>query len=166
MALKQQAALALVGVMLSTSVISAQKVAPSAAASKVPARSVKSLINGAAVDRDQTPLPNATVRLRNLQVNKVEQTVATNKSGEFSFSVEPDVPYVVELADQTGRIIAVGDVITVVNGEVAGAVVAIPSKLPALAGIFGETASSVLSAVAGTGLTVVDPDVPPLSPEK
>lgn len=166
MRLKPQLAMALVGMMLSTPVISAQQLASTAAAAKGSARLVKSLINGVAVDREQTPLPKATVRLRNLQLNKIEQTVATNKTGEFSFSVEPDVPYVVELADQAGRILAVGDVITVVSGEVAGAVVAIPSKLPALAGIFGETASSVLSAVAGTGLTVVDPNVPPLSPEK
>ena len=41
--------------------------------------------------------------------------------------------------------------LTVSTGEVAGAVVAIPTKLPALAGIFGETASSVLSAVGPVG---------------
>jgi hypothetical protein len=158
--------LALVGIILSTSAVSAQQLTSSATAPKAAGRLIKSLIDGVAVDRDRTPLPKATVRLRNLQASQIEQTLTTNKSGEFSFSVTPDVPYVVELADQTGRIIAVGDVITVSTGEVAGAVVAIPTKLPALAGIFGETASSVLSAVAGTGLTVVDPNVPPLSPEK
>ena len=69
-------------------------------------------------------MPNATVRLRNLQTNKVEQTTTANERGEFSFAALPDVPYVVEIADYTGRIVAVGDVITAQAGEVAGAVVA------------------------------------------
>ena len=130
------------------------------------ARKVKSMVNGVAVDSDKTPLPNARVRLRNLQVNEVEKVATANQLGEFNFAIAPDVPYVVELADQSGNIVAVSDVLVANAGEVAGAVISLPSKLPALAGMFGETASSVLSAVAGTGLTVVDPDLPPLSPEK
>lgn len=166
MIVNQQLRMAIVGILLSASVLSAQRLSPPASSARSAGRIVKSLIDGVVVDRDRNPLPKATVRLRNLQVNQVEQTVTTNRSGEFTFSVTPDVPYVVELVDQTGRIVAVGDVITVATGEVAGALVSIPSQLPALAGIFGETASSVLSAIAGTGLTVVDPAVPPLSPEK
>ena len=73
---------------------------------------------------------------------------------------QPDVPYVVEIADQAGRIVAVGDVIVANAGEVAGAMVTLPSRLPALAGVFGDTASSVMSAATGTGLTVVDPTLP------
>lgn len=164
----------LAGMVLATCVVTAQTGAvPSAKAlSTKPAlaargaRTVKSMINGVAVDVDKTPLPNASVRLRNLQANAIEQVTTANQLGEFSFAVLPDVPYVIELADQTGRIVAVGDVVIASTGEVAGAVVAIPSRLPALAGVFGETAGSVLSAATGMGLTVVDPALPELSPKK
>jgi hypothetical protein len=172
---------ALAGVVLSTSNDSAQQaVRPGTAAVKgvkaarqsanaaaqKAASDIRSLINGVAIDSDQTPLPNATIRLRNIDANEIEQIVTANARGEFSFIARPDVTYVVEIADQAGRIVAVGDVITANAGEVAGAVVALPSRLPALAGVFGDTASSILAAAAGTGLTVVDPTLPKLSPRE
>ncbi len=173
---------ALVGVALSTSLVSAQQAGPSGtavvtkgvkaarqsanAAAQKAASNIRSLINGTAIDSDQRPLPNATIRLRNIEKNEIEQVVTANEMGEFSFIARPDVPYVVEIADQAGRIVAVGDVIMANAGEVAGAVVTLPSRLPALAGVFGDTASSVMSAVTGTGLTVVDPALPKLSPRE
>jgi hypothetical protein len=169
---------ALAGVVLATSIVSAQQaVRPGAAAVKASrqtanaaaqraGRDMRSLINGVAVDGDQSPLPNAVIRLRNLDVNEIEQVVTANEIGEFSFVARPDVPYVIEIADHAGRIIAVGDVIMANAGEVAGAVVSLPSRLPALAGVFSDTASSVMSAAAGTGLTVVDPALPKVSPTK
>ena len=172
---------ALAGVVLCTSVVSAQQAVPSGtaaakgvkaarqsanAAAQKAASNIRSLINGTAIDSDQTPLRNATIRLRNIANNEIEQVVTANEVGEFSFIAKPDVPYVVEIADQAGRIVAVGDVIMANAGEVAGAVVALPSRLPALAGVFGDTASSVMSAATGTGLTVMDPTLPKLSPRE
>lgn len=169
---------ALAGVVLSTSIVSAQQaVRPGTAAIKATrqtataaaqksARDIKALINGVAVDSTQTPLPNATVRLRNLEANEIEQIITANELGEFSFVAQPNVPYVVEIADRAGRIVAVGDVLMANVGEVAGAVVSLPSRLPALAGVFGDTASSVMSAATGTGLTVVDPTLPKVSPTR
>lgn len=172
---------ALASVVLSTSLVSAQGAArpgtaaatkgvkaarQSANAAAQKASTIRSLINGTAIDSDQQPLPNATIRLRNIEKNEIEQVVTANEMGEFSFIARPDVPYVVEIADQAGRIVAVGDVIMANAGEVAGAVVALPARLPALAGVFGDTASSIMSAVTGTGLTVVDPTLPKLSPRE
>ena len=88
---------ALAGVVLSTSIVSAQQaVRPGTAAAKVArqsakaaaqraAKDIRSLINGVAIDSDQTPLPNATIRLRNLEDNTIEQVVTANARGEFSF---------------------------------------------------------------------------------
>lgn len=169
---------ALAGVVLSTSIVSAQQAArpettaikatrqTATAAAQKSARDIKSLINGVAVDSTQTPIPNATVRLRNLEANEIEQKATANQLGEFSFVAQPNVPYVVEIVDRAGRIVAVGDVIVANAGEVAGAVVALPSRLPALAGVFADTASSVISAATGTGLTVVDPALPKVSPTR
>jgi hypothetical protein len=170
-------AVTLAGVVLSTSIVSAQQVVRLASTSKAvrPAvkagalragREARSLINGVAMDSDRHPLKQARVRLRNLEINEVEQTALSSERGEFSFAVRPDVPYVVELTDQTGRVVAVGDIVTTNIGEVAASIVSLPSRLPALAGMFGDTASSVISAATGTGLTVVDPDLPKVSPRE
>jgi hypothetical protein len=123
------------------------------------------LINGTATDNNAAPLPNATVRLRNLASNQIEQVTTANQLGQFTFIAQPEIPYVVEIADRVGRILAVGDIITTQAGDVAGAIISIPSRVPAVAGMFGETASSVASASTGAGITVLDP-LPPLSPEK
>ena len=129
-------------------------------------REARSLINGVAMDSDRHPLKQVRLRLRNLEINEVEQTALSSERGEFSFAVRPYVPYVVELTDQTGRVVAVGDIVTTNIGEVAASIVSLPSRLPALAGMFGDTASSVISAATGTGLTVVDPDLPKVSPRE
>ena len=64
-----------------------------------------------------------------------------------------------------GRVVAVGDVVMANVGEVAGAVVR--SVPPAGArGLFGDTASSVISAATGIGLRVVDPTLPKVSPTR
>lgn len=125
----------------------------------------QALINGTAVDSQSAPLANATIRLRNLSANQIEQVVTANQAGQFTFIARPEIPYVVEVADRVGNILAVGDIITAQTGEVAGAIIAIPSRMPAVAGVFGNTASSVFSAATGSGIAVIEPP-PPLSPEK
>ena len=164
---------ALVGVVLSTAMVSSQQAprpttAPTEArrSSRTTSRAIVSLINGVAVDRDRKPLPNASIRLRDLQRNEIVQSATANELGEFSFVATPGVPYVVEVADRDGRVVAVGDVVMANVGEVAGAVVALPSHLPPLATVFSDTASSVRSAATSAGLMVVDPLLPKVSPTR
>lgn len=169
----QRLKFAMAGVFLSAALVSAQIVRPLAPLG--PGTTVgpalggtgQALISGTAVDAGEAPLPNITVRLRNLQTNQVEHTTTANGAGEFMFVARPDIPYVVEIADTAGRVIAVGDVIVAQAGDVAGAVVTVPTRLPAMAGMFADTAGSVVSAAAGTGVTAVETAVLPfLSPEK
>src|ERR1700687_1287623 len=87
------------------------------------------VIHGTAVDINSSPLPHATVRLRNLQTNQIEQISSSNQIGEFSFGAQPEIPYVVEIADQAGRIVAVGEGVVVHAGDVAGAIVSISTRL-------------------------------------
>ena len=142
--------MALAGVVLSTSIVSAQQaVRPGTAASAAPVcrsrgaarrKDIRSLINGVAIDSDQIAAAERHGSPAKSRDNEIEQVVTANARGEFTFVARPDVPYVVEIADQAGRIVAVGDVIVANAGEVAGAIVPLPSRLPALAGLFGDTA--------------------------
>ena len=96
------------------------------------ARNGQGMIHGTAVDRDSSPLPNATVRLRNLVSGEIEKVLNANQAGEFTFIVQPEIPYVVEIADQAGQMLAVGNVVTAQAGEVAGSIVStVPVRLPA-----------------------------------
>jgi hypothetical protein len=108
------------------------------------------------------PLPNAGP----LQSSRARRAgVDRSATGEFTFAARPEIPYVVEVVDTAGRVLAVGDVVIAQSGDVAAAVVSIPSRLPGLASMFSETASSIVSAASGTGITVIDPR-PRLSPER
>jgi hypothetical protein len=135
------------------------------------AQDATSMIHGAAQDTDGSMLPSAPVQLRNLESNKVELISRSNQRGEFNFAAHPETPYVVEIADRTGQIIAVGEVVVPHAGEVAGTIVAIPTRLSAQS-IFGQTAGSVVSAATGAGITVLgsaavpQPLPPTASPEK
>lgn len=124
-----------------------------------------SVIQGTALNANGTPVPRARVQLRNLATNRIEQVSATNLAGEFTFFVQPNVPYLVELADTFGRVVAVGNLLTMQAGEVAAAVVTLPG-LPAVAGLFGDTVASVMSAAAGVGITAIEDVLPPDSPRQ
>jgi hypothetical protein len=167
--------MALAGVMLSTCAVSAQQPVRlvAAAAPREPAGAgvrstsvIKSLISGVAVDSHQKPLPKARLRLRNLEINAIEQNATANNNGEFSFAARPNVPYVVEIADQAGRIIAVSDVIVANAGEVVGGKVALPTYAPPKSVTLVETASTVVSAGTRAGVAVVNPELPTLSPRQ
>jgi hypothetical protein len=126
----------------------------------------KCLIRGTATTPDAVPVPEKAVRLRNLDTSLIEQVSATSRTGEFSFVASAEVPYVVEIADEPGRVIAVGPVVLARSGEVAGSPLVIPAAMPAYAGSFRSTAGAVMSAIGGAGLTVLPPATPPLSPEQ
>ena len=126
----------------------------------------KCLIRGTAINANEVPLPAQTVRLRNLNTSTIEQVSVTDQAGVFSFIAAPEIPYIVEIIDQPGRIVAVGDVVIGRAGEVAGGFVMVPASIPAYSNAFKSSAGAVLSALAGTGLTALAPQTPPLSPER
>jgi hypothetical protein len=133
------------------------------------ARNGQGMLHGTAVDRDSSPLPNAMVRLRNLSSGEIEKVLTADQAGEFTFIVTPEIPYVVEIADQAGKVLAIGNVVTAQAGEVAGSIVSVPVRLPAaMAGLMGDTASSVVSAASGAGITALKSaefEPPPASPD-
>ena len=127
------------------------------------------MIRGTVVDADSRPLPNVIVRLRNLASKAIEQTTTANQVGEFAFAVKPDAPYVIEVVNQSGNVVAVGSVVSAQTNGIAGTTVALPVRLTSLASVLGDTAGAVVSAAAGTGITVLQsalPAPPPLSPER
>lgn len=126
----------------------------------------KCVIYGTALDGNAVPLPDMRVRLRNLQTRAIEQVSTTNLIGEFVFVAFPDIPYVVEIGDRSGRALVVSDVMVSRAGGAAGGVLVVPAKLRGYAALFRATAGAVASAVAATGLTLVQSPAPPLTPEK
>ncbi len=129
----------------------------------------QSVIRGTVVDAESHPIPNVTVRLRNMQTRKVDFTTAADQKGEFTFAVQPGIPYAVEVVNPARQVVATGRVIVTQSGDVAGEQIALAAALPEMSRMFADTVGSVISAVAGVGLTTLQstlPGPPPLSPER
>ena len=160
-------AVGLLGIALLADSLSAQtspsRTLPKSANAATRSGSLQSLITGSVIDREALPIREATVRLRNLDTKSLDEATKLNPTGEFRFVAQPGVSYVVELVDSGGRIVAVGDVVTVNAGEIVGTQLSI-----ALTGVVGSTTSSPLpAALSGWGMTVRDEStLPPISPEK
>jgi hypothetical protein len=125
-----------------------------------------SMIQGTAIYADHAPIPYAALRLRNLVTARIEQVTTANYAGDFSFLADPGTPYVVELVDNTGRLLATGGMVSAQAGQTAGALVMLPGRVTTLAGLFGNAAGAIISAAASTGITAVTSTTPPESPEQ
>lgn len=126
----------------------------------------RTVVYGTVLDTSTKPVAAATVRLRNLQSKAIEQVGTTSAAGEFAFPAVPDVPYIVELVDRSGRALVVGDIALAHAGAYTTNVLVLPISGLAYGAGVQATAGSIVSAVLGAGLSVLESPAPPLSPEK
>jgi hypothetical protein len=122
-------------------------------------------ILGNAWNIDNSPIPNAKLRLRNVITGKVAAVTTANEGGQFTFeSVEPG-SYVVELLTTTDKIRTVGHVFTIAPGETVATFVRAGAKVPWFTGFFNNAASAVASSAASEGITAMAPVVRLSSPQ-
>ena len=122
-------------------------------------------ILGNAWNIDNSPIPNARLRLRNVVSGKIAAVTTANEGGQFSFeSIEPG-SYVVELLTTTDKIRTVGHVFTIAPGETVATFVRAGAKVPWFTGFFNNAASAVSSSAASEGITAMAPVVRLSSPQ-
>jgi len=124
------------------------------------------VIVGQVLNSDHTPLAFARVRLRNLDTGGIVGKTSADHLGEFEFVVPTRGNYVAELFDETGRVLAAGEALTVEIGQTVGTLIVLPARGPSLAALFGNSAAAIVSAAAGAGIAAVSATGQPLSPEK
>lgn len=128
----------------------------------------QSRITGFVVTMHEPPraVPNAPVRLRT-NLGKIVATTRTTEKGEFTFVVAEAGAYYAELTDESGRVLAVGDVgetaVSVSPGYVSTTIIRVPV---ALAGPWVNAAKAILAAAASSGIAGVTTTGQPASPEK
>ena len=116
-------------------------------------------IQGGAWHANNTPIPQARLRLRSVVTGKVEAATEANAAGEFTFSGIAEGTYVVELVSDGGRVLAVGQTFTVASGETVATFVRLGPKVPWYNGFFGNAALAVASTAAVVGVTAMAPEV-------
>jgi len=135
--------------------------APGSASSAARSTSVRGVVWNA----DNTPLPNAKVRLRNLQTGRVDAAAAANENGQFTFDSLDAGSYVIELVDDNDKVIAVGHSFRVERGETVATFVRLGARQPRLSGLFSNTAAAVIAAASSAGVTAIGSQAPPASPQ-
>jgi hypothetical protein len=121
---------------------------------------VFSAIQGNALDTMDGALANAAVRLRDARFGQIITTQTTDQSGLFAFRTVDPGSYIVEVmgADQSS-VLAASQVLNVGPGEAVSAVVKLPFKMPALAGILGTStpsAGSLTAQAASAGILATE----------
>ena len=99
------------------------------------------------------PIPNATVRLRNVDTGQLAGTTTTNAAGEFSFTGLPAGNFVVETVAANGTILGTSAVaLTAATMVVTNLTVGASAAAVAAAGGAGAVMGTAAAAGAGAGL--------------
>jgi hypothetical protein len=115
-------------------------------------------ILGAAWNPDNTPIPDARLRLRNVLTGKIEATAIANDAGQFAFTGIETGSYVIELVTGNGKLLSVGHAFTIGPGETVATFIRLGTKVPWFDAFFGNASSAVTAAAASTGVTAIAPE--------
>ena len=130
-----------------------------------PSAATSTSVLGVAWNNDNSPLPAAKVRLRNLHTGRVEATAVTTEIGQFTFSGLEGGAYLIELVGDNGRVMAVGQSFRLEIGETVATFVRLPARQSWLSGAFSNTAAAVIAAASSAGITAIGSPGPPVSPQ-
>src|SRR5688572_28403098 len=131
-------------------------ISPALPGGAVGARSTSIL--GAAWKADNSPIPSARMRLRNVLSGRITATTTAYELGQFSFNDIDGGSYVIELVSENGRVLAIGHTFTVAPGETIATFVRLAAKAPWFSNFFGNAASGLATVAASTGVTAVAPE--------
>jgi hypothetical protein len=129
------------------------------AADDVPLASVA----GSAWQADGTPLPGARLRLRNVTAGQIVAAAIADGEGRFAFKRVSAGQYLVELVDENGRVLALGDVFAAEPGETVATFVRLRDRGRWYDGFFRNAAAAVALSAASQGITAIAPVVRPVS---
>ena len=123
------------------------------------------VVRGVVWAGDNSPVPNAKVRLRNIETGRVISASETSASGQFVFGNVAKGSYLVELVSDNGKVLAVGPTFRIEAGQTISTVVRLPTRRSWYAGMFSNAAAAVIAAASSVGLTAVGTHGPPISPQ-
>jgi hypothetical protein len=115
-------------------------------------------ILGVALSANNTPIPNAKVRLRSIVTGRIAGVAVASDAGRFEFRAIESGSFIVELISDYGKVIAVSRRFAAGPGETVETSVRTGTKVPWFTGFFGNAAAVVSSAAASTGVTALAPE--------
>ena len=112
---------------------------------------------------DNSPVPHALVRLRNVTTGQVVMGAQADAVGRFTFVQVVPSSYVVELVDQGGDVLALGQTFAIGPTETVATFIRLGAQVPWYSGFFSNAAAAALASAASLGVTAVGNGVQPAS---
>lgn len=161
MTARKALAVAAVGLSLVSSGAASGQSAGTGSMQNVPA--TPSSVVGAAWNADSTGIAGARLRLRNVTTGKIAAATRADDHGQFRFEDVGSGSYVIELVDDSGKVLALGHVFTVSRGETVATFVRLGTRVPWFTGFFSNAAAAAISTAASEGITALAPVARPAS---
>lgn len=125
------------------------------------------IIRGSAWSSENTPIRDAKLRLRNVTTGRIEAATVGDAEGQFTFANVAGGTYVVELVNDTGRVLTVGHPFVILPGETVATFVRLGvAKAPGLASFFANAAAAAIASASSLGVTALAPTAPPVSAKR
>jgi len=112
-------------------------------------------ITGTVVNHDNTPVPQARLRLRDVTTGQIVQTTEGNDAGRFTFLKVQPGSYVVELVDRRGSVLALGQMFGLGPLETVTTLIRLAASSSWYSGFFGNAALAALATAAALGVAAV-----------
>lgn len=159
-------ALLLVNVALNQPAALLAQQAPGATSASRPSAALSTgSVAGAAWKGDTTPFPHARIRLRDVVMGRSVARTVADADGRFRFDEVQPGAYAVELLSNDDKVLAVGELFSVIAGKQALTSVRLTSRAPWFGGFFGNAAAAVIAAASTLGVTATGSDGRPVSPQ-
>jgi hypothetical protein len=114
---------------------------------------------------ENSPFPQARLRLRNVETGRTIATTVADDRGQFTFDHVPPGAYVVELVDDTDRVLAVGPLFGVSQEETVTTLVRLATRSPWTSNVFRNAAAAAIAAASTLGITASGSSGLPVSPQ-
>jgi hypothetical protein len=112
-------------------------------------------ITGSVWREGNVAVPGARVRLRNYATGRLADTTQANDLGRFVFRNLEGGHYLLEVVNETGKVLAIGQPLAVAPGETVATFLRLASKAPWLTGFFQNVAAASVSSASSLGVTAI-----------
>ena len=113
-------------------------------------------VTGTVWRRDDSPLPDAPLQLRDVTTGQVVRSTRGDRAGRFTFVKVNAGSYIVELVDESRNVLALGQMFSIGQTETVATFIRLGASASSwYGGFFGSAAAAVLAAAAAAGVTAI-----------
>ena len=112
-------------------------------------------VTGTVWRANDSPLPNASLQLRDVTTGQVVRATRGDELGRFTFQKVDAGSYIVELVDGKGKVLALGEMFTIGPSETVATVVRLGTSTAWYGGFFGNAAAAAIAAAVTVGVTAL-----------